>query len=89
MRRPHQRIRKRRLTSHDRIFERHRLTAGDIKNLVGQLKGIVEILSNADPEDRKAVYQELNLAVVYRDDGRMQVTAGPDACTNECVGGGT
>ena len=66
-----------------------RLTAGEIKNLVGQLKGIVEILSNADPEDRKAVYQELNLAVVYHDDGRMQVTAGPDACTNECVGGGT
>lgn len=38
---------------------------------------------------RKAVCSELNLAVVYHDDGRMQVTAGPDACTNECVGGGT
>ncbi len=66
-----------------------RLTADEIKNLVTQLKGIVEILSNADPEDRKAVYNELNLEVVYHDDGRMQVTAGPDACTNECVGGGT
>ena len=49
----------------------------------------LNILANADPEDRKAVYSELNLAVVYHDDGRMQVSAGPDACTNECVGGGT
>ncbi len=66
-----------------------RLTSTEIKNLVRQLKGIVAILANADPEDRKAVYSELNLAVVYHDDGRMQVSAGPDACTNECVGGGT
>ena len=66
-----------------------RLTSTEIKDLVRQLKGIVAILANADPEDRKAVYSELNLAVVYHDDGRMQVSAGPDACTNECVGGGT
>ena len=66
-----------------------RLTAAEIRDLVGQLKGIVAILANADAEDRKAVYSELNLAVVYHDDGRMQVSAGPDACTNECVGGGT
>jgi hypothetical protein len=66
-----------------------RLTADEIKTLVRQLKGIVEILNNADPEDRKAVYKELNLAVVYHEDGRMQVTAGPDACTDECVGGAT
>ncbi len=48
----------------------------------------VSLLANADPEHRKAVYNELNLAVVYHDNGRMQVSAGPDACTNECVGGG-
>ena len=66
-----------------------RLTKVEIKQLVTQLKGIVAILANADPEDRKAVYSELNLAIVYHDNGRMQVTAGPDACTNECVGGGT
>ena len=66
-----------------------RMTSAEIKHLVTQLKGIVAILANADPEDRKAVYSELNLAVVYHDDGRMQVSAGPDACTNECVGGGT
>ena len=66
-----------------------RLSADEIKKIVTQLKGIVEILEHADPEDRRAVYRELNLAVVYHDNGRMQVTAGPDACTNECVGGGT
>ncbi|MCP3935305.1 MAG: hypothetical protein GY708_08025 [Actinomycetia bacterium] len=64
-----------------------RLTSTEIKDLVRQLEGIVAILENADPEDRRAVYSKLNLAVVYHDDGRMQVSAGPDACTNECVGG--
>lgn len=59
------------------------------KDLVRQLKGIVAILNHAHPEDRKAAYSELNLSVVYHNDGRMQVSAGPDACTNECVGGGT
>ncbi|MCB0991966.1 MAG: zinc ribbon domain-containing protein [Acidimicrobiales bacterium] len=67
----------------------NRLTATEIKTIVRQLKGIVAILATADPEDRKAVYRELNLAVTYHKDGHMQVTAGPDACTNECVGGGT
>ena len=66
-----------------------RLTSAEIKTLVGQLKGIVAILANAEPADRKAVYTELNLSVVYHDDGRMQVSAGPEACTNKCVGGGT
>ncbi len=66
-----------------------RLTSAEIKDLVSQLKGIVAILDNADPIDRKAVYSELNLSIVYHDDGRMQVSAGPDACTNKCVGGGT
>ncbi len=47
------------------------------------------ILEGADPEDRKAVYRELNLSVVYHNDGRMQVAAGPEACTNKCVEGGT
>ena len=49
------------------------MTSAEIQTLVRQLKGIVAILANADPEDRKAVYSELNLAIVYHDDGRMQV----------------
>jgi hypothetical protein len=69
--------------------DKSRLTVDEIKDLVGQLKGIVAILQNADPADRRAVYRELTLAVLYHDDGSMQVTAGPGACTNECVGGGT
>ena len=64
------------------------MTSAEIKHLVSQLKGIIAILANAEPEDRKPVYSELNLAVVYHDDGRMQVSAGPDECTNECVGWG-
>jgi hypothetical protein len=47
------------------------MTSTEIKQLVTQLKGIVAILANAEPEDRKAVYSELNLAIVYHDDGRM------------------
>ena len=66
-----------------------RLTSAEIKDLVSRLKGIVAILDNADPIDRKAVYSELNLSIVYHDDGRMQVSSGPDACTNKSVGGGT
>ncbi|MCP3935918.1 MAG: hypothetical protein GY708_11165 [Actinomycetia bacterium] len=64
-----------------------RPTSTEIKDLVRQLKGIVAILANSNPEDRKAVYSELNLAVVCHDHRRMQVTAGPDARTSECVGG--
>ena len=45
-------------------------------------------MANAEPEDRNAVYNELNLTIVYHDDGRIQASAGPDACTNERVGGG-
>jgi hypothetical protein len=51
--------------------------------------GIVAILQNADPEDRRAVYRELNVSIRYHTDGRLHVKAGPSACTNECVGGGT
>ena len=74
------------------------LSEQQIRELVAELKGFVEILSNAAPEDRKAVYRELNLAVVYHDDGSMQVSAGPsspamsgnsDPCTYKSVGGAT
>jgi site-specific DNA recombinase len=66
-----------------------RLTGEEIRSLVEQLKGIVAILQTADPEDRRAVYQELNVSIRYHTDGRLHVKAGPSACTNECVGGGT
>jgi site-specific DNA recombinase len=66
-----------------------RMTREEIRTIVEQLKGIVAILNEADPEDRRAVYQELNVSITYHTDGRLHVKAGPSACTNECVGGGT
>lgn len=66
-----------------------RMTGEEIRSLVEQLKGIVAILQTADPEDRRAVYQELNVSITYHTDGRLHVKAGPSACTNDCVGGGT
>jgi hypothetical protein len=65
-----------------------RLPTAEVKAIVTQPKGIVAILDNADPEDRKAVYRVPNLSVINHGDGPMQVTAGPEACTNACVGGG-
>jgi hypothetical protein len=64
-----------------------RMTRDDIRSLVEQLKGIVALLNNADPDDRRAVYQELNVSITYHTDGRLHVKAGPKPCTNECVGG--
>jgi site-specific DNA recombinase len=65
------------------------LTSEEIRSLIEQLKGIVGVLANASAESRREVYQQLNVAIEYHADGRMRVTAGPGACTNECVGGAT
>ncbi|MBK5267192.1 MAG: recombinase family protein [Acidimicrobiia bacterium] len=65
------------------------LSKDDIRSLVLQSKGIVEILAQADPEDRRAVYQELGVSITYHRDGRLHVSAGPAPCTNNGVGGGT
>ena len=48
-----------------------RLTSTEIKDLVRQLKGIVAILANADREDRKAVYDELNPPTTSRRGSRQ------------------
>ncbi|MGD9754136.1 MAG: recombinase family protein [Acidimicrobiia bacterium] len=63
------------------------LTSEEIRSLVEQLNGIVGVLANASAESRREIYQQLNVAIEYHTDGRMRVTAGPGACTNECVGG--
>jgi DNA invertase Pin-like site-specific DNA recombinase len=65
------------------------LSKDDIRSLVLQSKGIVEILAQADPEDRRAVYQELGVSIIYHRNGRLHVSAGPSSCTNDGVGGGT
>ena len=66
-----------------------RMTREEIRSVVEQLKGIVAMLNNADPEDRRAVYQELNVSITYHTDGRLHVKAGPKPCTNDGVGGAT
>lgn len=58
-----------------------------MKGPVEQLLGIVNLLANADPEDRKTVYRDRNLSVVHHDRGRVEVSAAPDARTSKSVGG--
>lgn len=48
---------------------------------------VVGVLAHASAESRREAYQQLNVAIEYHTDGRMRVTAGPGACTSECVGG--
>lgn len=51
-------------------------TKNEIKALVCQLKDIVGTLANADPEDKRAVYDELGVNLTYHQDGRVHVAAG-------------
>jgi hypothetical protein len=51
-------------------------TKNEIKGLVRQLKDIVGTLANADPEDKRAVYDELGVNLTYHQDGRVHVAAG-------------
>ena len=46
--------------------------------LVKQLNGIVSIPRNADTEDRREVYQALNVSITYHADVQVHVKAGPD-----------
>jgi hypothetical protein len=64
-----------------------RMTGEEIRSLVHQLKGLVALLENADPADRRAVYQKLNVSIEFHTDGRLHVRARPSACTNDRVGG--
>ena len=51
-------------------------TKNEIKALVRQLKDIVGALANADPEDKRAIYDELGVNLTYHRDGRVHVAAG-------------
>ena len=55
-------------------------TKNEIKALVRQLKDIVGTLADADPEDKRAIYDELGVNLTYHQDGRVHVAAGC-ACT--------
>ncbi|MGZ4715681.1 MAG: hypothetical protein ACXWCB_03160, partial [Acidimicrobiales bacterium] len=61
-------------------------TKNEIKALVRQLKD--STLANADPEDKRAVYDELGVNLTYHQDGRVHVAAG-SRVLRDGVGGGT
>ncbi len=52
-----------------------KLTKSEIKALVRQLKDIVAVLADADPEDKRAIYDELGVNLTYHPDGRVHVGA--------------
>jgi hypothetical protein len=63
------------------------LTRGEIKALVRQLKDIVAVLANANPADKRAIYDELGVNLTCHPDGRVQVGAGGRVLRGR-VGGG-
>ena len=52
------------------------ITNAEIKALVRQLKDIAAVLADADPEDKRAIYDELGVNLTYHPDGRVHVGAG-------------
>lgn len=64
------------------------VSADQIQQTVKRLGGFVSVLAQASHADRKAVYDELNLKIVYSASGHMTVSAGPGPCTYDGVGGG-
>ena len=65
-----------------------KLTTAEIKALVRQLKDIVAVLADADPADKRAIYDELGVNLTYHPDGRVHVGAGARVLGVR-VGGGT
>jgi hypothetical protein len=65
-----------------------KLKKAEIKALVRQLKDIVAVLANADPDDKRAIYDELGVNLTYHPDGRVRVGAGGRVLRVR-VGGGT
>ena len=65
-----------------------KLTKPQVKALVGALRHIVGVLTDADPADKAAVYRELGISLTYNDDGRVLVEARPHVVEVR-AGGGT
>ncbi len=56
----------------------------------GQLRDIASILANADPKDRRAVYDALGVTLTYHPDARtVRVGTGAPHVLRVCVGGPT
>lgn len=66
-----------------------RLAENEVKALVAQLRDIVVVLADADPLDKRAIYEELGVKLTYYPDGRVHVGAGATHVLGVRVGGGT
>ena len=66
-----------------------KLTKNEVKALVAQLRDIVTVLADADPLDKRAIYEELGVNLTYYPDGRVHVAAGAPHVLGVRVGGGT
>jgi site-specific DNA recombinase len=66
-----------------------KLTRAEIKALVAQLRDIAAVLADADPLDKRAVYEELGVKLTHHPDGRVHVAAGARHVLGVRVGGGT
>jgi site-specific DNA recombinase len=64
-----------------------RLTRAEIKALVAQLRDIAAVLADADPLDKRAVYEELGVKLTHHPDGRVHVAAGARHVLGVRVGG--
>ena len=65
------------------------MTTTEIRDLVEQLRGIVGVLANASPADRRAVYDELGVSLTYHPETKsIEVGAGAPHVLRVGVGGG-
>ena len=65
-----------------------KLTKSQARALVEALRDIVDVLAEADPEDKADLYAELGVSLTYHTDGRVAVEALP-VWVQVRVGGGT
>lgn len=66
-----------------------RLTQNEIKAMVAQLRDIVAVLADADPVDKRIIYDQIGVKLTYRPDGTVHVAAGAPHVLGVRVGGPT
>lgn len=65
-----------------------KLTKEQVRVLITHLRGIVDVLADADPADKADLYAEMGVSLSYHPDGRVAVEALPRG-RDVSVGGGT
>ena len=65
-----------------------KLTKEQVRVLIQHLRGIVNVLADADPADKADLYAEMGVSLNYHPDGRVAVEALPRG-RDIRVGGGT